>query len=266
MSSDSLLNLLASMRRDERSNVYCTEDEMKSRNLDKQPLSERNNFQVESFKCKPKEINVYENLRLDINTKNNTRYQSLDFAVKSQKEIETHKEVYRHDPTRPKYLNFGDVSSKAQVECKQEDYYEIDEEKHFSMMLIPMFKKLNEEQKHYAKVEILNVMNRARYYRPQSEHLGCMCSHSTRMQTDSFVPTEMSSRTADPDSNIGKQDSNYVYSHGLILDNSVQKSKLFNESHTDSVPFSQISKVDASSIFSLELNSESSRNTKNSPV
>lgn len=48
------------------------------------------------------------------------------------------------------------------LEAKQSD--DVNEDKHFAMMLVPMLGQLNYEQKHYAKVEILNVMRNARYY------------------------------------------------------------------------------------------------------
>lgn len=38
----------------------------------------------------------------------------------------------------------------------------IDEDKNFSLMLVPMFKKLTDDQKHYAKIEILNIMKNAK--------------------------------------------------------------------------------------------------------
>lgn len=44
---------------------------------------------------------------------------------------------------------------------------EVDEDKHFALMLVPMLRQLNDEQKHYAKIEILNVMRIARYLNPQ---------------------------------------------------------------------------------------------------
>lgn len=39
---------------------------------------------------------------------------------------------------------------------------EEDEEKNFALMLVPMLRRLNEDQKHYAKIEILNVLKKAR--------------------------------------------------------------------------------------------------------
>lgn len=51
------------------------------------------------------------------------------------------------------------------LHAKQSDEY--NEDKSFASMLVPMLGKLNEEQKHYAKIEILNVMRNARYYQVQ---------------------------------------------------------------------------------------------------
>lgn len=39
-----------------------------------------------------------------------------------------------------------------------------DEDVSFSEMIIPMLKNLNIDQKHYAKVEIMNILNKARYF------------------------------------------------------------------------------------------------------
>ena len=41
-----------------------------------------------------------------------------------------------------------------------------DEDVSFSEMIIPTLKNLNIDQKHYAKVEILNILNKARYFAP----------------------------------------------------------------------------------------------------
>lgn len=47
---------------------------------------------------------------------------------------------------------------------KQKQSEEISEDKHFALMLVPMLAKLNDNQKHFAKIEILNVMKNARSY------------------------------------------------------------------------------------------------------
>ncbi|XP_045504383.1 transcription factor Adf-1-like [Colias croceus] len=56
---------------------------------------------------------------------------------------------------------------------KQVHENEDDEEKNFALMLVPMLRKLNEDQKHYAKIEILNVLKKARSHSsPQpSQHV-----------------------------------------------------------------------------------------------
>lgn len=43
-----------------------------------------------------------------------------------------------------------------------------DEDVSFCEMIIPMLKKLSAEQKHYAKIEILNALNRANKYSPEN--------------------------------------------------------------------------------------------------
>ncbi|CAH0403020.1 unnamed protein product [Chilo suppressalis] len=48
---------------------------------------------------------------------------------------------------------------------------EEDEEKNFALMLVPMLRRLNEDQKHYAKIEILNVLKKARTH-PSPQPLG----------------------------------------------------------------------------------------------
>lgn len=50
------------------------------------------------------------------------------------------------------------------LKAKQEET--IGEDKHFALSLVPMLAKLNEDQKHYAKIEILNAIRNAKYYRP----------------------------------------------------------------------------------------------------
>ncbi|KAI4462366.1 hypothetical protein MML48_4g00002721 [Holotrichia oblita] len=50
---------------------------------------------------------------------------------------------------------------------QQKQNEEISEDKQFALMLVPMLQNLNDDHKHYAKVEILNVMSYAKnYYRP----------------------------------------------------------------------------------------------------
>ncbi|XP_077296617.1 uncharacterized protein LOC143918551 [Arctopsyche grandis] len=39
---------------------------------------------------------------------------------------------------------------------------ELDEDRKFAQMLVPMFKNLNEDQKHYARIEILNALHTAK--------------------------------------------------------------------------------------------------------
>lgn len=70
-------------------------------------------------------------------------------------------------PVRPNKSRSSTKSYEAELlsilKSKQED----NEDKHFALMLVPMLGRLNDEQKHFAKVEILNVMRRAKYFRPQ---------------------------------------------------------------------------------------------------
>ncbi|XP_072930320.1 uncharacterized protein, partial [Epargyreus clarus] len=46
-----------------------------------------------------------------------------------------------------------------------------DEEKNFALMLVPMLRKLNDDQKHYAKIEILNVLKKARSHSSPQTHV-----------------------------------------------------------------------------------------------
>lgn len=55
-----------------------------------------------------------------------------------------------------------------------------DDDEQFSLLLVPMFKTLNKEQKQYAQVEILNVMSRAKHYKQEERPLICLnCSADT---------------------------------------------------------------------------------------
>lgn len=55
---------------------------------------------------------------------------------------------------------------------KNDEEKEIDEDKYFLLSLLPSFRKLNEEQKFIARIEIMNVMRRVRlpgYHRTQTD-------------------------------------------------------------------------------------------------
>lgn len=72
-------------------------------------------------------------------------------------------------PVRPNKSKKQNVTSYETallniLQTKQND--ELNEDKNFAFMLVPMLGKLNGEQKHYATVEILNVMWNARYFNP----------------------------------------------------------------------------------------------------
>lgn len=68
---------------------------------------------------------------------------------------------------KPNNVTSYEASLLNILKAKQSD--EANEDKNFALMLVPMLGKLNEEQKHYAKVEILNVMRNARYLNPQPQ-------------------------------------------------------------------------------------------------
>uniref|UniRef100_A0A6P7F937 Uncharacterized protein LOC114327596 n=1 Tax=Diabrotica virgifera virgifera TaxID=50390 RepID=A0A6P7F937_DIAVI len=55
-----------------------------------------------------------------------------------------------------------ETSLLEMLKAKQNE--EINEDKHFPLMLVPMMGRLNDDQKHYAKIEILNVMQNAANY------------------------------------------------------------------------------------------------------
>lgn len=77
-------------------------------------------------------------------------------------------------PVRPSKSKKPVTSYEASLlnilKAKQND--EFNEDKHFALMLVPMLGQLNDEQKHYAKVGILNVMRNARYFNPQQPQPG----------------------------------------------------------------------------------------------
>lgn len=55
------------------------------------------------------------------------------------------------------------------LKARQSD--ELNEDKNFALMLVPMLGRLSDDQKHYAKVEILNVMRNAKYYNPKPQQV-----------------------------------------------------------------------------------------------
>ncbi|XP_052751518.1 uncharacterized protein LOC128200845 [Galleria mellonella] len=184
MSSDSLLHLLASMRREERANIYCTWNEMRHRNLNAHVLSMASNVPKE-FSYQLPQINVYENLSANFTNRNS------EHIIKYQEDIT---KIQSNITSADKQQSLEGVSNETHKDSlTQTERDEMDEDKHFSMMLVPMFKKLNEEQKHYAKIEILNVMNHARHYQPQLEQqLESVRPNKFRIQEDNSVITQQS--------------------------------------------------------------------------
>ncbi|XP_022834828.1 uncharacterized protein LOC111362387 [Spodoptera litura] len=55
-------------------------------------------------------------------------------------------------------------TSKKQTNVEENSEY--DEDVNFSKMLVPMLRKLNDDQKHYAKIEILNILHKAKSFNP----------------------------------------------------------------------------------------------------
>lgn len=74
--------------------------------------------------------------------------------------------VPRSKKKKPNTLSY-EASLLNILKAKQSD--ESNEDKNFALMLVPMLGRLNEEQKHYAKVEILNVMRYARNFNPEPQ-------------------------------------------------------------------------------------------------
>ncbi|KAJ8879536.1 hypothetical protein PR048_020144 [Dryococelus australis] len=71
------------------------------------------------------------------------------------------------------------------LKAKQEDA--INEDKHFAVMFVPMLRKLDDEEKHYTKVEILNEMPKARHF--QLESAFRYSDGRTSSQTSYSLPT-----------------------------------------------------------------------------
>ena len=62
---------------------------------------------------------------------------------------------------------------------------EYDEDINFSQMVVPMLRKLNDEQKHFAKIEIMNILQRAKAFHPSVPPTQGSRSHMPFMQTSS---------------------------------------------------------------------------------
>lgn len=68
------------------------------------------------------------------------------------------KHIVKKSPAKP-------IPYKSSLQVSKENQNdEIDEDKSFANMLVPMLRKLDDDQKHYAKIGILNVMKNAREF------------------------------------------------------------------------------------------------------
>lgn len=72
-------------------------------------------------------------------------------------------------PNKKKRSNMTSYEATLLDILKSKQHEEINEDKSFALMLVPMLGKLNDDQKHFAKIEILNVMNKARNYKPKPQ-------------------------------------------------------------------------------------------------
>ncbi|KAL2716020.1 LOW QUALITY PROTEIN: flotillin-2 isoform X3 [Vespula squamosa] len=75
---------------------------------------------------------------------------------------------------------------------KNDEEKEIDEDKYFLLSLLPSFRKLNEEQKFIARIEIMNVMRRLRlpeYHHTQTDSRGCCGSMKKKTIVGGYVFT-----------------------------------------------------------------------------
>ncbi|XP_063366319.1 uncharacterized protein LOC134654778 [Cydia amplana] len=107
-------------------------------------------------------------------------FDSMLFLIPSMKKRETTSNVSSPTPTQHSEAILSTASTPAnnskehlQSANNSTDYEQQlldilrgknddDEEKIFALMLVPMLRKLNDDQKHYAKVEILNVLKKAK--------------------------------------------------------------------------------------------------------
>ncbi|XP_069670666.1 uncharacterized protein [Periplaneta americana] len=87
-------------------------------------------------------------------------------SKKSNQEIEKHYTPQRTRKTSPTQTSQETSFLRNILQSKQRE--EIDEDKSFALMLVPMLKRLNDEQKHYARIGILNVMRNAKNIQPTS--------------------------------------------------------------------------------------------------
>ncbi|KAG8324091.1 hypothetical protein J6590_100455 [Homalodisca vitripennis] len=97
----------------------------------------------------------------DIQEGNSTARCSLGINAQTERE--------RRKNSKKQNANSYETSLLNILKARQSD--EGNEDKHFALMLVPMLGKLNEEQKHYAKIEILNVMRQARNINPRPGYI-----------------------------------------------------------------------------------------------
>ncbi|CAH2215960.1 jg26461 [Pararge aegeria aegeria] len=65
---------------------------------------------------------------------------------------------------------------------------EYDEDVNFSQMIVPMLRKLNDDQKHFAKIEIMNVLQKAKSFYPFESSIHCQRSKSHVSYTQTPSP------------------------------------------------------------------------------
>ncbi|KAL4702614.1 hypothetical protein ACJJTC_016090 [Scirpophaga incertulas] len=105
------------------------------------------------------------NIRETESTKNNVRDLTSQSDEATDSEVSKNKKLKAsmRKNTKTKSLNNSDDEL---LKLLQEKNY--DEDVSFCEMVIPMLKNLSTEQKHYAKIEILNALNRATKFSPQN--------------------------------------------------------------------------------------------------
>lgn len=104
------------------------------------------------------------NIRDTESSKSNAEDLTNECDEDTDSEVSQNKRLKASMRKKPKIQNNSDDDLLKQL--LQEKKY--DEDVSFCEMLIPMLKNLSTDQKHYAKIEILNALNRATKYSPQN--------------------------------------------------------------------------------------------------
>ncbi|XP_072933782.1 uncharacterized protein [Epargyreus clarus] len=90
-----------------------------------------------------------------------------DDSENSEKEIVyalKRKRVSKERPGMNERTDIHDNDKEIEMPSQCQETTTYDEDVSFTEMLIPMLKKLNDDQKLYARIEILQIMNRAKFY------------------------------------------------------------------------------------------------------